>query len=237
MPGTLPFSSKSHHNVPNDCGDQSPTGIHSSSSSANDYSIFVNVNIPGNAAFLQSQTSMSSIATNNTDFQADTLSQNSSQIVSAPELPKRSNSITSLTNSGADAKPIFSPRTSDNTVIKSAVRHQPVVSPKCLDTLKEERTTAIGGSSMQPSSDSIWFNNVPPTISPRTDKFSYHHNTNDLSAIPIGVAGTVPVANAASSTSGSTNNIITTERSPFQNTSQPRHNSNSSIRSSPYSLR
>lgn len=242
MSGTLPFSGKSHHTVLNDFGDQSPTGIHaSSSSSAHEFSVFANVNIQGSSAFSQSQVSLSSIATNLTDLSADTISQNSSQMMAAPELPKRSNSIISLTNSGVEVKPIFSPRSADNAVIMTAVRQQPVVSPKCLDTLKEERMTPIGGPGTMPSSDINWFNNVPPTISPRTDKFSHQPSANDSSAISMGVAGTVPVANSAASTGGSTHNntviTTTTERSPFQNTSQPRHISNSSIRNSTYNLR
>lgn len=220
MPGTLPFSGKSHHSIPNEAGgDQSPTGG-AHSSSAHEFSVFANVNIQGSSTslFKQSQASLSMISTSVTDF-SDTISLSSA--IMAPELPKRSNSIISLVNSAADAKPILSPRALDNSVMTTSTRHPPVVSPKCLESLKEERTgcSTAGG----PSDNGF---GVPPTISPRTDKLlSYHQTTIDSSAYP------------ANST---TTNTGTTDRSSFQNAShqqqQHRHNT-ANVRNSSYNLR
>lgn len=223
MPGTLPFSGKSHHSIPSEAGgDQSPTsGAHSSSSSAHEFSVFANVNIQGSSTslFKQSQANLSTISTSVTDF-SDTISLSS--VMMAPELPKRSNSIISLANSAADAKPILSPRALDNSVMTTSTRHPPVVSPKCLESLREERS---GGSTAGGPSDNGF--GVPPTISPRTDKLvSYHQTTTDSSAYPA----------ISTTTTGS----ASTDRSSFQNAShqqqQHRHNT-ANVRNSSYSLR
>lgn len=215
MPGTLPFSSKSHHSIPNEAVDLSPPGA-----SAHEFSVFANVNIQGSSTslFSQSHANLSSIATSVTDF-SDTISLSSSMMSAAPELPKRSNSIISLAgaavSAAADSKPILSPRLehpSSGTLSRHHPPPPPVISPKCLDTLKEERsgldqaaTAAAGGG--------------PPTISPRTDKFSSYHESQGCHQSDGG--------------GGSSNN----SRSPFQISSQQRHNSATSRNSSSYSLR
>lgn len=201
MPGTLPFSTKTlqsnnNNNIINSNnnnnnnntseGEQSPTGNNSSTSSAHEFSVFANVNIQGSSVslFSQSQISLNSISTSVTDF-SDTISLNSAMM--APELPKRSNSIISLSNNSnsTDAKPALSPRTSNDNMTPS-LRSQPIISPKLLDAVNEERTpTAITNNN----------ENIPPTISPRTDKpHSYQHDSS----------------------------ASNTNRSPFHNTSQHR---------------
>lgn len=212
MPGTLPFSTKSLH-IKTSTGEQSPPGNNSSSSSAQDFSVFANVNIQGSSATMLSQSQVN-LAINANDY-TDT--------IPLPQIPKRSNSIISLaSNYSTDSKPVLSPRSLDNNTssIATAVRHQPIVSPKCLEPLREEFSClntsdsaaaagAVGGS--DPGT------NIPPTISPRTDKISssYHHN-------------------ATNTTTDS--NAISADRSPFQNTSQQsRYNVN--VRNSTYSIR
>ncbi|KAJ6648699.1 Protein son of sevenless [Pseudolycoriella hygida] len=66
----------------------------------------------------------------------------------APEIPKR-------TNSSTETKPVLSPR------------QPPVISPKSLESLKEDRNDR---------------NHIPPAISPRTDKIQ-NHMTDSTSAI------------------------------------------------------
>lgn len=222
VPGTLPFSTKtlqsnnnnnnnnlnSNNNLNNNTseGEQSPTANNSSTSSAHEFSVFANVNIQGSSTslFSQSQVNLNSIATSVTDF-SDTISLNSAMM--APELPKRSNSIISLPNNSnsTDVKPVLSPRSSTDTTT-SALRFQPIVSPKLLDSVHEERTAAAGTNHNDPN------HVLPPTISPRTDKLhSYQHqNMTDACA-------------------------SSTNRSPFQNTSQHRVNVNP--RSSTCSIR
>lgn len=201
MPGTLPFSNKStlhtnstisrsststlnnnnnNSNLNTSEGEQSPPGHSSISSSAHDFAVFANVNIQGSSAsaFSQSQVTLNSTATFMTDF-SDTVSLNSTML--PPELPKRSNSITSLPNNinCTDAKPILSPRTSDN--LTHALRSQPIISPKLLDAVNEERTPPQSANPLNNS------NSEPPLISPRTKLNSYQQqqqqsNPTDTSA-------------------------------------------------------
>lgn len=71
----------------------------------------------------------------------------------APEIPKR-------TNNPTDSKPVLSPR------------QPPVISPKSLESFKEERS---GNGQI-----------IPPTISPRTDKIPNHlPNTTDSTTSSI----------------------------------------------------
>lgn len=115
-----------------------------------------------------------------------------------PELPKRSNSITSLPNNinCTDVKPILSPRSSDN--VTSALRSQPIISPKLLDSVNEERTPPHSATFANHNNSC-----EPPLISPRLDKlnsYQQHHNAD----------------------AGASN----FNRSPFQNTSHHRIASN-----------
>lgn len=181
LPGTLPFSTKSlqlnnnNNHVSNNMnnsssssnnnniseGEQSPPGINSSLSSAHDFSVFANVHIQGNSGstFSQSQVNLHSIPSSYSDF-SDTMSMRSLSM--APELPKRSNSIISLTNNSisTDIKPVISPRSSAD--VTSAL-HKPIVSPKLLESLNEESSSST--SSLVTSSDNN--DNAPPAISPR----------------------------------------------------------------------
>lgn len=193
MPGTLPFSTKTlqtnnNNNINNNNnnnnnsnsntgshinnnyntseGEQSPPGNTSSTSSAHEFSVFANVNIQGSSVslFSQSQMNLSSIVTPVADF-SETISLSSAMM--APELPKRSNSIISLPNNSVctDAKSVLSPRSSnDASSVTSALRAQPIVSPKLLESITDERiTTAVGASKHNE-------NSLPPTISPRSEK-------------------------------------------------------------------
>lgn len=199
-------------------GEQSPTGHNSSTSSAHDFAVFANVNIQGNSAsssssFSQSQATLNTMSTSINDF-SDTISLNSSML--PPELPKRSNSITSLPNNinCTDTKPILSPRNSDH-VVTTALRSQPIISPKLLDSVNEERTPPPPHSAGLASNCSNNNNNNgdPPLISPRTDK---------LTSYP---------AQQHSATDGA--GTSTFNRSPLQNTSHHRIAS-STVRSSTY---
>lgn len=225
MPGTLPFSTKTlqsnnNNNINNNNishsvnssnagshnnnnyntseGEQSPTGNTSSTSSAHEFSVFANVNIQGSSVslFSQSQMNLSSIASSVADF-AETISLSSAMM--APELPKRSNSIISLPNNSdcMGAKPVLSPRSSnDATAVTSSLRAQQIVSPKLLESIADERITSAGAAA---SSTKHNENNLPPTISPRTDK---------LHSYPFDASTSI------------------TNRSPFQNsTSQYKVNS------------
>lgn len=131
----------------------------------------------------------------------------------APLLPKRSNSIVSLANSTADAKPILSPRSTDHQqsmapTTTTASRHQPVVSPKCLEALKEERTYKTPSSS----------DSSPPTISPRMDKFGLAFNHQQSHSISDGGSSALH------------------DRCTFQQVSHVRHSSTSGQRNSSYNL-
>ncbi|XP_055307215.1 protein son of sevenless-like [Sitodiplosis mosellana] len=189
MPGTLPFSNKTtlHTNSTSGKssqnnsmsyntseGEQSPTSHNTSTSSAHDFAVFANVNIQGNSAssFSQSQVILNTISTSMTDY-GDTISLNSSML--PPELPKRSNSITSLPNNMncTDVKPILSPRNSDN--VTPALRSQPIISPKLLDSVNEEPTPPHSASFANN-------NNEPPLISPRLNSYQTHQNTTDAGA-------------------------------------------------------
>lgn len=193
MPGTLPFSTKTlqtnnnnnmnninnnnsinnsntgshiNNNYNTSEGEQSPPGNTSSTSSAHEFSVFANVNIQGSSVslFSQSQMNLSSIAASVADF-SETISLSSAMM--APELPKRSNSIISLPNNSIciGTKPVLSPRSShDASTVTSALRSQPVISPKLLESIADERITAAAAASKQND------NNLPPTISPRTEK-------------------------------------------------------------------
>lgn len=82
----------------------------------------------------------------------------------APELPKRSNSIISLSNNCSDVKPVMSPRGMSESGMMTPARSQPIVSPKLLDAVNEERTPTGFDST------------VPPTVSPRTITHGYSHS-------------------------------------------------------------
>lgn len=217
--GTLPHSSKSHHQLSHE-GDHSPTTSshhpnHNSTSSAQEYSVFANVHLQSgqsHAHLSQSQANLSTVSSTSVADFSDTMSLLGSSVSNsmiAPLLPKRSNSIISLANSTADAKPILSPRASDLQAMAAtttATRHQPVVSPKCLEALTEERVTYKTPS----SSDSS-----PPTISPRTDKYGMHHHHQSSHS----------VSDASTAAHG--------DRCPFQNLP---HMRNTSLRNSSYNL-
>lgn len=141
--GTLPFSQKSLHMNSSE-GEQSPPANTTTSSSAHEFTVFANVNIPGGGSsssshshhhhtFSQSHINLSSISTSVTDL-SDTISLHASIGSTAPELPKRSNSIVSYTISDRN-NPVLSPRLSDSLI---SLRNAPVVSPKVLDSLNEE---------------------------------------------------------------------------------------------------
>lgn len=170
MPGTLPFSNKtpihsnntsnkSNHsaNCNTSEGELSPTTQNTSMSSFHEYSGFAN-DMHGQSSLLsQSQMTLNTMSTSINDF-ADTMSLNS--VILPPELPKRSNSITSLpSNINCDAKPILSPRNSDS--VTSALRSQPIISPKLLNSVNEEYTPPQSANLVNNNSD-------PPLISPRT---------------------------------------------------------------------
>lgn len=189
-PGTLPFSTKTlqtnnNNNINNNNnknsvnssntgshinnnyntseGEQSPPGNTSSTSSAHEFSVFANVNIQGSSLSLFSQSQM--IATSVADF-SDTMSLSS--VMMAPELPKRSNSIISLPNNSfcMDAKPVLSPRASnDASFVTSSLRAQPIVSPKLLESITDERIAGAATFATKHNENSL-----PPTISPRTEK-------------------------------------------------------------------
>lgn len=188
-------------------GEQSPTGHSTSMSSSHDLTVFANVNIQGNSAssFSQSQVTLNTMMSMSTNDFSDTISLNSSML--PPELPKRSNSITSLPNNMncTDVKPILSPRNLDN--VTTALRSQPIISPKLLDSVNEERTPPPHSANNFTNS-----NGEPPLISPRMDKLSYQQHQN--------------AANDANATNFN--------RSPFQNTSHHRI-ATSHVRTSSYS--
>lgn len=185
LPGTLPFSTKSlqsnNNNLNNinsnnqinnnNCntseGEQSPTGNTSTTSSAHEFSVFANVNIQGSSSSIFSQSqinlNMSSIGGMANDF-SDTISINSTMM--APELPKRSNSIISLSNNSnsIEAKPVLSPRSAAEVI---ALRSN--ISPNVLDAVSEERTSPATSASTMDL-------NMPPTISPRTISHGYSHS-------------------------------------------------------------
>lgn len=206
-------------------GEQSPTGHNSSTSSAHDFAVFANVNIQGNSAsssssFSQSQVTLNTMSTSITGDFSDTISLNSS--ILPPELPKRSNSITSLPNNinCTDSKPILSPRNSDH-IVTTALRSQPIISPKLLDAVNEERTPpphSAGYASNCSSSSNNNNGDPPPLISPRTDKLNSYPQQQQQPHSGADGAGT-----------------STFNRSPFQNTSHHRSASSSStVRSSTY---
>lgn len=222
MPGTLPFSTKSLHlnnsnsnsssnssssNNINMGGtgftkgeqQQSPPGNNSASSSAHDFSVFANVNIQGGSSAIAaaSTTMLSSSQANLCNSMANNAAnanELSDSLSSLPQLPKRSNSIISITNSyntTVDTKPVLSPRSSDSSIVmpQPPSRHQSILSPKCLEPLREERsctvstitTTTITGNIKAMSTDlnNAIASSAAPTISPRTDKFQIsHHNLN-----------------------------------------------------------
>lgn len=245
LPGTLPFSTKAlqlnnnNNNISNNLnnsnsnnnntseGEQSPPGNNSSSSSAQDFSVFANVNIQGSSvsSFSQSQINLNSIASSASDF-SDTMSMRS--VSMAPELPKRSNSIISLTNNitCTDVKPVLSPRSSADNVT-SALRTQPIVSPKLLESLNEERSPSsislAGAIGMDNNND----NAPPPAISPRTDKpYSYQQQQHQTMA---DTASPPPTSETHSWRHQDTmmapprySNGAAANRSPFQNSTQPR---------------
>lgn len=233
MPGPLPFSTKTLH-IKTSTGEQSPPGNNnnnnnhnsSSSSSAQDFSVFANVNIQGSSASLLSQSQVN-LSSNVNDY-TDT--------ISLPQImPKRSNSIISLaSNNSTDTKPVLSPRSSsDNnscmssysvntTTTGGGVRQPPIMSPKCLEPLREEFLNAIDNTAGA-IGGSDFTNYIPPTISPRTDKIctSYYQNKTNSTMTDT--------------------NVNSANRSPFQNTSQQQPPQqtiyNINVKSNPYSIK
>lgn len=185
LSSTLPFSQKSL-TLNNSEGEQSPPG--NITTSAHEYSVFANVNLQGNSStsinynhqqhqylqqhhqnFSQSNITLNTLVSDITD----TISL-SSTMNCAPELPKRSNSIISMTtttntlsnnnnNSSNNnsleqiiLKPVLSPRFSDNFInlnkqqqstggSSTTINSITNISPKILDSLNEELCTAGGG--------------------------------------------------------------------------------------------
>lgn len=183
LPGT--FSHKSLH-LNNSEGEQSPPS-NISTSSMNDFSVFANVNIHAstsssyqhsmNSSFTQSQASLKTFSTSVSDL--NDVASTSSGCTAAPELPKRSIStismISQLSNSIDGPRPILSPKSSDNDLISML---RTTISPKVLDSLNEEHP----GNS--PSDNN---NDIPPAVSPRTDKITYKHvnDSSDTSTSPL----------------------------------------------------
>lgn len=121
-----PFSYNNHSE-----GELSPTGtISTICSTAHEFSVFANVGMQGSMASL-SISQMNLVANSES---SDTVSLIST--ITPPELPKRSNSITSLSNNGKPTT--LSPRTAD--IPSNACRSQPIISPKSLGCVNEERT-------------------------------------------------------------------------------------------------
>lgn len=119
----------------------SPPGAGNIPSHLLDFTVFAPVHIHGSS---QSQMNANSMPVNDMFDNANP--------PMAPEIPKR-------TNNPADSKPVLSPR------------QQPVISPKSLESFREERS---GNGQIN-----------PPTISPRTDKIQNHlpNMTDSTSAI------------------------------------------------------
>lgn len=105
-----------------------------------------------------------------------------------------------------DVKPVLSPRTSDN--VTQALRSQPIISPKLLDSVNEERTPPH--SATIPNN-----NNLPQLISPRLSQQQQQQQQSHLNSVDV----------CASSNFN---------RSPFQNTSH--HRITSSDRISTYNI-
>lgn len=163
LSNTLQFNQKSLHLSSNE-GEQSPPAANLAGS-IHEISVFANVAVGAttNNFISQSRVSLNTISTSITDI-SDSIS------VTAPEIPRRSNSIISMTSHGNTnlEKPLLSPRTevtsspsSSFSIVKFA---QQTVSPKMLDSLNEE--TSLHG-----------LNGQPPTVSPRTDRIGYGGQT------------------------------------------------------------
>lgn len=147
MPG--PFSTKLPVNSGGEGGESPPGNI---PSHLIDFTVFAPVQLHGS-----SQSQINSTSAPLTDIN-DTLNP-----LMAPELPKR-------TNNPVESKPVLSPRLTDTTIL-TPPRQPPVISPKSLESFKEERS---GNGQI-----------IPPTISPRTDKIPNHipNTTDSTSAI------------------------------------------------------
>lgn len=111
LSNTLPFSSKASQIFSNSEGEQSPPA--NSQLPASEFSVFANVNIPmaSSSSFFTSQSTLNTT----TLVSDDTISITSSAM--APEIPRRSNSIISMTSnaivnstSNNFDKPLLSPR-------------------------------------------------------------------------------------------------------------------------------
>lgn len=90
---------------------------------------------------------------------SDTISISSQATIMAPEIPRRSNSIISMTShNNIDMKPLLSPRVHPSGLSQAGYKvaqQQATVSPKMLDSLNEEASHHAADQ--------------PPAISPRTD--------------------------------------------------------------------
>lgn len=154
MSNTLQYNQKSLQLNSNE-GEQSPPAANLAGS-IHEISVFANVAVGAttNNFISQSRVSLNTISTSITDI-SDTIS------VTAPEIPRRSNSIISMTSHASSnlEKPLLSPRTeissSPSSSFSIAKFVQQTVSPKMLDSLNEE-ASALG------------LNGQPPTVSPRT---------------------------------------------------------------------
>lgn len=134
LSNTLPFSTKSQIFNTSESDQQSPPPNQHHSLSSSEFSVFANVNIQGSgtaSSYYASQTTL-----NTTLMGDDTISITSSMAPSsiAPEIPRRSNSIISMTSHSSfnnfDNKPLLSPRMHQ--------QHHHTVSPKMLDSLAED---------------------------------------------------------------------------------------------------
>lgn len=122
-------------------GEQSPPAsmLNTSTVSMHDYSIFSNVTIQSQSSLSQSELNLNSLSSTltNSDY-------NNDSSIMAPELPKRSNSMSLSYNTSTDMKPVLSPRFKENTISTNFYNsHQPVVSPKYFETLNEENNAIV----------------------------------------------------------------------------------------------
>jgi son of sevenless-like protein len=116
LSNTLPFGSKASHFLNSSEGEQSPPANSNNHLPASEFSVFANVNIPvassSSSSFFTSQSTL-----NSTFMPDDTISITST--IAAPEIPRRSNSIISMTSHNNNSfsnhfdnnhKPLLSPR-------------------------------------------------------------------------------------------------------------------------------
>lgn len=165
MQSTLPFVSRATATSLSSAAanNNEPQPEHSPPSlSAHDYAIFANVQIitstsnNNSSSFLShSNVSLNTISPSAVDPDSTLLSPAAMVPSSAPEIPRRSNSVISIT-SYESSKPILSPRYSES-VNHLVTRSQS--SRLALDSLNEESSPALDN-----------FAHQPPVVSPRMDK-------------------------------------------------------------------